>query len=272
MESLSGRKAIVTGANQGIGAAIAVALAAAGADVYVCYLRQSLDSAWYQGSAPDAYRAARAQDAEAVLQGIEERGGHAVAGEHDLADPDVIPLVFDEACAAFGHVDILVHSANALVQDTFGPARADDVGRDVVPLTAATFDRSFAVGAKATALLIAEFARRHLAREATWGRILGMTTGGSPGFPSHVSYGAGKYALESIVHAAAWELGHHGVTANSLCPPITDTGYISDEMREAARVYGPIGHVGTPEDVADLAVFLCSDRARFISGQRLLMW
>jgi 3-oxoacyl-[acyl-carrier protein] reductase len=101
-------------------------------------------------------------------------------------------------------------------------------------VTAATFDAQFAVDARATALLIAELARRHVARGATWGRIVSLTSRGPDGFPSEVSYGAAKAALENYTLSAAHELAPHGITANVVHPPITDTGWVTDAVRQAA--------------------------------------
>ena len=118
---------------------------------------------------------------------------------------------------------------------------------------------------------IAEFARRHLERGADWGRIISLTTGGAPGFPEEVSYGASKNALESYTTAAAWELGRYGVTANVLCPPATDTGWITAEMAAEMARAAPLYHVGQPGDAAEVVLFLASHQARYITGQRITM-
>jgi 3-oxoacyl-[acyl-carrier protein] reductase len=86
-----------------------------------------------------------------------------------------------------------------------------------------------------------------------------------------VSYGASKAALESYTTAAALELGRFGVTANVLCPPATDTGWINAAAAEQIRAEGPLYHIGQPEEVAELVVFLASHQARFVTGQRLVM-
>ena len=78
---------------------------------------------------------------------------------------------------------------------------------------------------------MAEFASRHAARAATWGRIICLTSGGAEGFPEEVSYGAAKAALESYTKSAAWELGHLGITANLIHPPATDNPAASKPQR-----------------------------------------
>ena len=135
----------------------------------------------------------------------------------------------------FGPVAILVNNATGWVQDTFTPASADQHGRALQPVTAATWQQQFAVDAMAAALLIGEFARRHVARGAGWGRIIGLTSGGELGFPSEVSYGAAKAAQANYTMSAALELGQYGITANMIYPPVTDTGL---GHRRGARVRG----------------------------------
>jgi 3-oxoacyl-[acyl-carrier protein] reductase len=268
---LAGRVALVTGANQGIGAAIARALAKQGAAVFLTYLRLGADDPGVVSTGLPGYARERAQPADAAAAAIVAAGGRAAAWEADLADPAVAPALFDRAEAALGPVEILVNNADAWVGDTFLADATDRFDRRLTPVTAATHDHSFGVNSRAAALLIAEFARRHVARGADWGRIISLTTGGAPGFPEEVSYGASKNALESYTTAAAWELGRYGVTANVLCPPATDTGWITAEMAAEMARAAPLYHVGQPGDVAEVVLFLASHQARFITGQRLVM-
>lgn len=268
---LEGRVALVTGANQGIGAATARALADQGAAVFLTYLRLGDDDPGVRATALPGYAAARRQSADALADAITGAGGRATAWEADLADPLVVPELFDRVEAALGPVEIVVNNADAWLGDTFLPDATDRFGRGLVQVGAESHDRSFAVNSRAPALLIAEFARRHLARGATWGRIVGLTTGGSAGFPEEVSYGASKNALESYTMAAAWELGRHGVTANVVCPAATDTGWITAEMAADMARIGPLYHVGQPAEVADVVVFLASRQARCITGQKMTL-
>jgi 3-oxoacyl-[acyl-carrier protein] reductase len=268
---LAGRVALVTGANQGIGAAAARTLAAQGVAVFLTYLR--LDPAEHAGDPafPAAYGEARAQTADAVVEQIRRAGGRAAAWEADLADPAAPARLFDRAEAALGPVEILVNNADAWVADTFLPDAVDRFGRRLVPVTAVTHGRSFTVNSRAVALLIAEFAHRHRERGATWGRIIGLTTGGAAGFPQEVSYGASKSALESYTMAAASELGRFGITANVLCPPATDTGWITPEVEQGVIRSSPLGRVGQPGEVAEVLLLLVSHQARFITGQKITM-
>jgi len=265
---LHGRVALVTGANQGIGAAAATALAAEGVATFLTYLR--LDPEAQRGEPyPPEYARARAQDAGEVLRRIRDAGGSAGAIEADLADPSTPGRVFDRAEQAFGPVEILVNNASAWLADTFVPAERDRFGRRTRPVGLASHDQLFHVDARASALLVAEFARRHIERAGSWGRIIGLTSGGRQGFPGEVSYGAAKAAMESYTMAAALELGRYGVTANVLHPPVTDTGWVNRAVEQAARETGPLFHVALPSEVAEVIVLLASHQARFVTGQAI---
>jgi 3-oxoacyl-[acyl-carrier protein] reductase len=255
--------ALVTGANHGIGAAIARALADRGVAVVATYLRQNERPV---PGVPEDYRRRRAASADDVVTAIHAGGGQAIGVEADLTDADAIPGLFDVAERTFGPVDILVNNASSWVPDTFKPTSLDRLGREIHRVTAETFDRQFAVDARAAALLIAQFAQRHVARGATWGRIIGLTSGGPLGFPEEVSYGAAKAALENYTMSAAFELAEYGITANVVYPPVTDTGWITDEVRDAIRGSNELIHIATPAEVAGVITFLVSDHARLITS------
>jgi 3-oxoacyl-[acyl-carrier protein] reductase len=255
--------AIVTGANHGIGAATARRLAAEGAGVLVSYFRIDEDPG---PGTPDTYRDARAANADDVVAAIRESGGTAVALEADLADPATAARLFDAAERELGPVDILVNNASSWVQDTFAPNAQDRFGRMLRRVSATTFDQQFAVDARAAALLISEFAHRLTERGGTWGRIVGLTSGGALGFPEEVSYGAAKAALENYTMSAAFELATYGVTANIVHPPITDTGWVTDEVRNAVAGSPDHFHVATPDEVAEVIAFLTSDAARLVTA------
>ena len=127
-----------------------------------------------------------------------------------------------------------------------------------------TLDQVFGVDARAAALLIAEFARRHVDRGGDWGRIVGLTSGGADGFPEEVSYGAAKAAQVNFTLSAATELARFGVTANVVHPPITDTGWINE--RTAAWAQSAGHRVATPRQVADVIAYLASDAAALVTG------
>jgi 3-oxoacyl-[acyl-carrier protein] reductase len=260
---LAGRVALVTGANHGIGAATARVLAARGAAVLLTYLRLASQP---DPGLPERYRRGRAGDAGAVVEAIAGAGGRAEAVEADLADPASVPMLFDRAERAFGPVEILVNNASSWLVDTFAPAVPERFGRSQRTVSADTIERQFAVDVRAAALLIAELARRHAARKATWGRIIGLTSGGTQGFPGEVSYGAAKAALENYTMSAAFELAGLGITANVVHPPVTDTGWVTDAVREEVQRNPTLLRVAQPEEVAEVIAFLASDQARLITA------
>jgi 3-oxoacyl-[acyl-carrier protein] reductase len=258
-----GHTAIVTGANHGIGAAVAAALAARGCAVLCTFLR--IDEPAGPGL-PPAYRENRARDGGPVADRIRAGGGRALALEANLSDPAAAATLFDVAEANLGPVDILVNNASGWVADTFLPAHADGFGRPVQPVSPGTWLQQFSVDAMAAGLLIAEFARRHIARRGTWGRIIGLTSGGDIGFPEEVSYGAAKAAQNSYTMSAAIELAGYGVTANMVHPPVTDTGWVTDAVRKLVTDSPAMIHVATPGEVAEVIAYLASDAAGLITA------
>jgi 3-oxoacyl-[acyl-carrier protein] reductase len=260
---LRGHVALVTGANHGIGAATACALAACGAGVALTYLRLRDEP---DPGIPEAYRSRRARGAGPVVEAIRGAGGRAIAVEADLADPATPDRLFDAAEAELGPVDILVNNATAWRADTFTLAPSDALGRTLGRVSPASFDAQFAVDARAAALLIAELARRHAARGARWGRIVGLTSGGPLGFPGEVSYGAAKAALENYTMSAALELGPLGITANVVHPPVTDTGWVTDAVRRFVESSPEHFHVADPDEVARVIAWLVSDDARLVTA------
>ncbi len=255
--------AIVTGANHGIGAATATAMARRGCAVLCTFLRVEDPD---DPGAPRAYRDNRARDAAAVVARIEKEGGTAVAVEADLSDPAAPVALFDTAERQLGPVDILVNNATGWLADTFAAAATDRLGRTLQPVTAATWTQQFTVDAMGAALMISEFARRHIARRATWGRIIGMTSGGELGFPEEVSYGAAKAAQENYTMSAALELAPYGVTANMVHPPVTDSGWVTDAVREHVAASPTLIHIAAPGEVAEVIAYLASDAAALITG------
>jgi 3-oxoacyl-[acyl-carrier protein] reductase len=111
-----------------------------------------------------------------------------------------------------------------------------------------------------------EFARRHITRGAGWGRIIGLTSGGDLGFPEEVSYGAAKAAQTSYTMSAAVELAAFGVTANMVHPPVTDTGWVSEAVRETVAASPTLIHIASPADVAEVIAYLASDAAALVTG------
>lgn len=261
---LEGRVAVVTGANHGIGAATAVELAHLGADVAVSYLAYT--PADHDPGRPAAYRDQREQGPATTLESIEETGRRACAIEADLADPDAPARTFTEAETQLGPVSILVNNASGWRKDTFSPGRLDHLGRPHERLSGETALPQLLVDARGGALMIFELAESVRRHRLGWGRIISLTSGGPMGFPGEVSYGAAKAALENYTMSASIELAADGITANVVYPPVTDTGWITDEVRDFVKSSNDHVHVAEPHEVAEVIGWLCSDAARLVTG------
>lgn len=280
---LQGRVVLVTGANNphGIGAAVARAFAAQGTQLFLHYYRPPAGAARTSAAGEDEpgeafYAAQQTSDIAPLLAELQAMGVRASSMEADLAEPETIPALFTAAEAALGPVEVLVNNAAYWEADTFVPPQAPLASEHVEKWTArpqslelAALDRMFAVNTRAVAQSMAEFARRHVARGANWGRIINISTAGAYSFPSEVSYGASKLALEGYTRSAAAELGQFGITVNAIAPGPVQTGWITPELEAAILPSIPLGRIGTPADIADVVVFLASEQARWVSGQRL---
>jgi 3-oxoacyl-[acyl-carrier protein] reductase len=270
---LRGKVALVTGANHGIGAATAKTLAKVGVHVFITYFRPPVTSS-EESHEGGEYAHQRAQNADAVVAAVRAFGVDADSAEVDLSDPAAVAILFDRVEAALGPVEILINNAAAWQADTFVAPEIRAAQTWPPPdfmklLTAASHDLHFAVNSRATALMMIEFAHRHISRGAIWGRIVNISTGGAYCFPGEVSYGASKAALESYSRSAARELGPDGITVNIVSPGATQTGWITPELEDAIRNDTPLRRIGQPEDVADVILFLVSEQGRWLTGQLL---
>jgi len=281
---LRDKDVLVTGANHGIGAATAAAFAEQGAKVFLNYLRLSPEKYGQisQEEVKKAKETGRAyyykmltQSADDVIKKIDDSGGECDSWEADLSDPDNIPKLFDRAEEKFGGVDILVNNAAHDQCDTFLPD--DELKKKphflgeypMTTINADSLDIHFAVNTRAVALMIEEFARRHIERKASWGRIINISTDGAYAHPSNVSYGASKYAIESYSRAAAVELGPYGITVNVISPGAVQTGWMTPEIEKTIASSYPLQRIGKPEDIANAVIFFSSRQADWITGQVL---
>lgn len=235
MMDLTGRRALVTGASRGIGAAIALALAENGADVAVTFQ-----------SSPE-----RARE---VVTSVEALGRRAVAIQADSGDPVAIKRSVDEAVAALGGLDILVNNAGIALYNTIADFKVEDI------------DALFAINVRGP-ILTTQAAIPHL---PAGGRVISIGSAGAErivGAAGTVYYMT-KSALQSFTRGLAQELGPRDITANLVQPGSTDTDMnpANGESADYQRSLSPLGRFGSPADVAAAVAFLASPAARHITG------
>ncbi len=223
------RKALISGASRGIGAACARALAAGGFDVVVNYHKSR-------------------REAEALARAL---GGTAIGA--DVSDREAVERMFQAA----GAVDALVCNAGIALQKLFTDTTPED------------WRRLFAVNVDGAYHLI-RAALPHMIHEK-YGRIVVISSvWGVHGASCEAAYSASKAALIGLTRALAKELGPSGITVNCVCPGVIDTdmnAQLDQATLESLADDTPLCRLGTPEDVAETVRFLCSDEARFITGQ-----
>jgi 3-oxoacyl-[acyl-carrier protein] reductase len=237
-DPLRGRVAVVTGAGRraGIGAAICRALARRGADVLFTH--------W--GTSENEPRT--------LLEELRGAGVRAETMELDLSLPESPERLLDAVTELLGPPSILVNNAAHSTRDGYKA------------LDAATLDAHYAVNLRATALLSVVFAQRFDGE--TSGRIVNLTSGQSLGpMPGELAYAATKGAIEAFTRTLAAEVGHKGMTVNAVNPGPTDTGWMTEELRQELSAKFSARRVGEPEDAARLVAFLASDEAAWITGQ-----
>jgi 3-oxoacyl-[acyl-carrier protein] reductase len=234
-EALSGKNVLVTGSSRGIGRAIAQRLAKDGAAVIVHYVRN-------------------AKAAEEVVGTLLEEGSKAVAIQADLAQPSQVRRLFDEAEQAIGPLDIVF--ANA----------ADALVKPLIECTEEDFERIFALNVKGVFFTLQQAAQR----VRNGGRIIATSTGGTKMFFTQTSlYLGSKGAVEQFVRVLSREVGDRNITVNVLSPGFTDTELLPERDRAVGASMSPFNRLGSVEEVAEVAAFLASDNARWVTGQNL---
>jgi 3-oxoacyl-[acyl-carrier protein] reductase len=272
---LTDKHVLITGANHGIGAATALALAAQGAAVFITYYREKsifskeqLDRVLAANEGGRALYEARQQTGvDRLIDQIVSWGGKAAALELDLADPGNIAILFDACEQSIGPVDILINNHTYCKMTTFDPALVKETGFPVQLPSAGSIDAHFVINARGVALMMEEYLQRYLARKASWGRIINLSSDEASADSYNISYSASKHAIESFSRSAAASLGKYGITVNIVAPGPIQTGYITPDQEITIAQGTPLGRVGQPEDIADLIVFLASEQAHWLTGQ-----
>ncbi len=275
--SLANKVVLVTGANHGIGEATARAFAREKARVFVTYFRPpveysqaKLDEAIENGiGGPELYAAMHQKNADTLIEELSREGVKCHALELDLGKAESIPVLFDTCERHLGPVDILVNNHTYCAMETFDPESVVSDGFTISFATAESIDKHHAVNTRAYALMMAEYAKRYIARNGEDGRIINISTDAAHCHEKNINYAASKHAIESYSRSAACELGKYGITVNIVAPGPVQTGYLSPEEVESIENGTPLGRVGRPEDIADVAVYLASAQARWLTGQLL---
>ena len=248
MRRFENKVAVVTGAAQGIGAAIARRLAQEGARVAI------LDM----------------QDTATAVQACQETGASAMGVSLDVAVKSSVEAAVTDILGAWGGLHIWVNNAG-IFDDT-----------PLTELSETRWDKVIEVNYKSM-FLCAQMIAPHLLAQG-WGRIINLASmAAKVAFPNEVAYCSSKAAVVGLSRALAVELGPHGITTNAICPGPIDTDMLRHTYQNLASSYGvtldqwyakiletiPTGRFGQPADVAGLVAFLASDDASFINGQAI---
>ena len=238
MLNLRGKIALITGGSRGIGRAIAIRLAEQGADVIVNYIRHK-------------------RDAKETVSEVEKHGRKCLLVKANVANNDDVAKMFAAIVEQFGHLDILVSNA------------ASGVLKPALELTERHWNWAMEINARALLTLV----QQGLPLMRRGSRIIAVSSLGSVrAIENYTTVGASKAALESLVRHLAVELGPQGINVNTISAGAVDTDALKhfpnrDEILNTAKARTPLGRLTTPRDVADIALFLCSDLSAMIQGQ-----
>jgi 3-oxoacyl-[acyl-carrier protein] reductase len=235
---LEGKVALVTGASRGIGRAIALALAEAGAHVAVNYAKSD-------------------EKAKALAEEIGATGGSAEALKADVSEPEEVEGLFGSIGERHGRLDILVNNAGIIKDNLLAGMSLEE------------WDRVMAVNLR-SAFLCSRAAVELMMREHSGAIVNVASTSAVAGGRGQTNYAASKGGLLSFTRAAAVELGGKGIRVNAVLPGMVVTDMSSRVRKRAGEEIlkrTPLGRFGEPAEIADLVVFLASDRASYITGQ-----
>lgn len=242
MIDLTDKIALITGGSRGIGRAIALRLAAQGANIVINYVRHK-------------------KDAQAVAEEIKALGRKCLVVRANVANAESVNKMYQQVEEVFGRVDILVSNA------------ASGVLRPVLDVTERHWDWAMDINARALLILV----QKGLSLMEEGARVMTISSlGAIRGIPNYTAVGASKAALESLVRNLAVELGPKGINVNTISAGAVDTDALMhfpnrEEILEKSRQETPLGRLTTPEDVADMALFLASDLSSMVQGQVLIV-
>ncbi len=237
---LTGKVALVTGASRGIGQAVAVELAKAGADVIVNYIGNE----------------AVAQE---TVEKVEALGRKALKIKADVGNAEEVQAMVDEAHAAFGHIDVLVNNAG--------------ITRDglLIRMKDSDWDDVLNINLKGVYLVSKAVAKLMVKQRS--GRIINMTSvSGVTGNVGQANYAAAKAGVIGFTKTCAKELAARGITVNAVAPGFIETAMtdvLPEKIKEGIAATVPLGRMGQPEEIASVVTFLASDFASYITGQVL---
>ncbi|MGQ9825147.1 MAG: 3-oxoacyl-[acyl-carrier-protein] reductase [Desulfotomaculales bacterium] len=239
---LNGKKALVTGASRGIGRAVALALAKAGADVAVNFNSQS-------------------EAAEEVVAKIRELGRQSVCFQANVADPKEVSEMVNFAQKELGQIDILVNNAGVARDNLVMLLKDEDWDATLETNLRGAFNCTRAVA-------------RHMLK-ARWGRIINISSVvGLMGNAGQANYAASKGGLIAFTKSVARELGSRNITVNAVAPGVIATemtGALPAAAKERMLAQIALGRLGQPEEVASVVVFLASEAASYITGQVIVV-
>ena len=241
---LGGQRAIVTGAGRGIGKAIALGLAGAGADVGLVSRTTS--------------------ELEAVAEQIQALGRRAVPIVSDLTETDRLESLVQELTGKLGGIDILVNNAGI------------NIPQDAGEVTVDAWDRIMDINLKAS-FFLAQAVGRVMIRQGRGGRIINISSQtGSVALLKRAAYCASKAGLNLVTKVLALEWGSHGILVNAVAPTFIETelskGFLADpKFREYALAKNLLGRIGTPEEVVGAVIYLASPESSLVTGHVLLV-
>jgi 3-oxoacyl-[acyl-carrier protein] reductase len=239
MDILKEKVILVTGASRGIGAAVALQLAGAGAKLIVNYT-----------GGKDA--------AEEVAEKIRKNGGDAITLQADVSKADDVKKMFDAAIAHYGRIDVLINNAGIMITKLLKDTTDED------------FTRQFDVNVRGTFNTLREAATRL----ADNGSIINFSSSNNRiMLPTYSTYAATKSAVEQLTRIFAKEVGARRINVNSVSPGPTNTELFTkgktQEMMDRLASLSAFNRLGEPEDIAKVVVFLASDEAKWISAQNI---